>query len=63
MRDRRRETEAARRLAERLVCALCGEPAALALVLGPDDPDVPLLVGAFCGPCWATRGGEHERAA
>ena len=63
MRGRRREVEAARELAEQLVCALCGEPAALALLIGPDDDDAPLMVGAFCGPCWATRGERDDRAA
>ena len=59
MRGRRRETAAARELAEQLVCALCGEPAALALLLGPDDDDAPLLVGGFCSSCWVNRPQEE----
>lgn len=52
---RRRETEAARSLAEQLACVLCGEPAAVALVLAPDDPEAPVVVGGFCGGCWRDR--------
>jgi hypothetical protein len=63
MRERRRETEAARTLSERLACVLCGEQAAVALLLGPDDNEAPLLVGGFCAACWATRGERDARAA
>ena len=62
MRERRREAEAARALGEQLACVLCGSQAAVALVLAPDDPEAPVVVGGFCAGCWTTRG-EHDRAA
>lgn len=63
MRERRREAEAARTLGEQLACVLCGGQAAVALVLAPDDPDAPVVVGGFCGQCWATHGERDDRAA
>lgn len=49
-------------LARELVCVFCAQPAAVVLAVVPDEPDVPTVIGAFCGPCWLLRG-EHERAA
>ena len=62
MRGRRREVEAARELAEQLVCALCGEPAALALLIGPDD-DVRRWWSAGSAGLLGDPGERHERAA
>lgn len=62
MRERRREAAAAEQLVEQLACVLCGAQAAVALLIAPDDPDVPVVCGGFCAGCWENRERD-DRAA